>query len=118
MKKLSIIVATCAAALAFVPATAQTKAGATKKSPQKIEAEKERKSGDAGMVKTENREMKAAERKEEKAAGKATVSAKNSKPVDKTKLPKEKQKATPTTSQKPKVSARDAKPVEAPKDKK
>ena len=42
MKKLSIIVATCAAALAFLPASAQTTTGATKKSPQKVEAQKDK----------------------------------------------------------------------------
>jgi hypothetical protein len=109
MKKLSIIVATCAAALAFLPASAQTTTGATKKSPQKVEAQKERKSGDASMVKTENREMKAAEHKEEKAAKKATVSAKNAKPIDKKAVPTQKQKSE---IQKPKVSATQAKPVD------
>jgi hypothetical protein len=109
MKKLSIILATCAAALAFLPASAQTTTGAAKKSPQKAEAQKERKSGNASMVKTENREMKAAERKEEKSAKKGTVSAKNAKPIDKKSVPAQKQKPN---REKPKVSATQAKPVD------
>lgn len=75
MKKMAFVLTSAALLmLGTLTATAQTTTPKDTKQAQTEIKKQERKSGDAGMVKSEKREMKSAERKEMKAAKKGTQS--------------------------------------------